>query len=69
MWYSSSQRKASNQGGHTRAQTTVQKEHIITFADKWEDPPQALFISTVDGLTLCIVDTHFGNYAHGHWKQ
>lgn len=69
MWYPSSQRKASNRGGQTRAQTTVQRGHIITFADEWEDPAQALFVSTVEGLKLYVVDTHFGNDTYSHWKQ
>lgn len=50
----------------------VQKEYIVTFVNKWEDPAQALFISTTTKLreiTLRVVDGHFKNYTHGHLKQ
>jgi len=50
----------------------VQKGYIVAFVDQWGDPSQTLFLSTADKLkemTLSIVDTHFGNYTHGHLKQ
>jgi hypothetical protein len=50
----------------------VQKEYIVVFVKRWDEPAQALFVSTVDKLkqlTLRVVDTHFGNYTHGHLKQ
>jgi len=50
----------------------VQKNYIVAFVNKWDDPAQALFISTTTKLreiTLRVVDSHFGDYTHGHLKQ
>ena len=50
----------------------VQKDYIVAFVNKWDDPAQALFISTTAKLkeiALRVVDSHFKNYTHGHLKQ
>jgi len=50
----------------------VQKNYIVAFVNKWDDPAQALFISTTTKLreiTLGVIDNHFGDYTHGHLKQ
>ena len=50
----------------------VQKEYILAFVKKWDDPAQTLFVATVrklKKLTLHIVETHFGQYTHSHLKQ
>ena len=50
----------------------VQKDYIVAFVNKWDDPAQALFVSTTTKLrevTLRVVDSQFRNYTHGHLKQ
>lgn len=50
----------------------IQKNYIVTFVNKWDDPAQATFISTTTKLrelTLRVVDEHFRSYTHGHLKQ
>jgi hypothetical protein len=50
----------------------VQKNYIVAFVNKWDNPAQLLFISTTTKLrelTLRVVDNHFGDYTHGHLKQ
>ena len=51
---------------------TVQKGYITTFVDQWDNPAQTFFITLVEKVkeaTLCVVDIHFGNYAHTCFKQ
>ena len=50
----------------------VQKNYIVDFVNKWDNPAQALFISTTTKLrelTLRVVDDRFGDYTQGHLKQ
>jgi len=50
----------------------VQKEYIEGFVNKWEEPAHELFETVVEKVkeaTLHVVETHFGNYIHSHFKQ
>jgi hypothetical protein len=50
----------------------VQKAYICRFVDQWDEPAQMLFTTIVEEVKEAIsrvVDTHFGNYAHSHFKQ
>jgi len=51
---------------------TVQKEYIEAFVWKWNEPAHELFktiIEKVKEATLRVVEAHFGNYIHSHFKQ